>query len=220
MSLSAGVRQVTRWRWGWRNVLPHSYFTDSEKNETSRAQFEVRRAVAELDGQITHTQRGERGWKWKRAGYFTEQLSRRVRGQKKAATKKVAVTSPLRSPPCEPCSHSPRSSIHRLTYTPTPPCHCTGFEETLTLAENRDSPFPFHVPPLRPSSLVSWLFSPLPSSVFNLSHSHVAHSPPTLLPASSPCQVAALNTPHTFSQCTSFSFSLDFSVLSLISFDL
>lgn len=59
--------------------------------------------------------------------------------------------------------------------------------------------FPVHISPLNPSSSLhwsSWLFSPLPSSGFNLSHSHVALSPPTLSPASRFCQHTALNTCH------------------------
>lgn len=81
---------------------------------------------------------------------------------------------------CNPRSHSPCSSIHRLTYTLTPPCHRTG---------SRKHWFQPSIPPLL-------LFSPLPSSLFNLSHSHAALSPPTLLAASSLCQVTALNTRH------------------------
>lgn len=79
-------------------------------------------------------------------------------------------------------------------------------------------------PSFLPSFFLSWLFSPLPSSVFNLSHSRVALSPPTLLPASSLCQLTALNTRHLIRSpnvplfllaCTSCS-----SLFLLISFDL
>lgn len=90
---------------------------------------------------------------------------------------------PPRSPP----------SIHRLTYTPTPPFTLHRFKEKKTLHPSI-APHPVSISPS--SSLSLDYFHPLPSSVFNLSHSHAARSPPTLPPASSLCQRAALNTRH------------------------
>lgn len=106
--------------------------------------------------------------------------------------------------------------------TPPSPAQVWGNTESSTIT-------PHHVPPppspsFLPSFFLSWLFSPLPSSVFNLSHSRVALSPPTRLPTSSLCQLTALNTRHLIRSpnvplfllaCTSCS-----SLFLLISFDL
>lgn len=94
------------------------------------------------------------------------------------------------SPPCEPCSHSPRSSIHRLTYTPTPPCHRTGSRKTLIPAETvtpvsispSSSPLRPCVPPLLIIFTLALLcIQPLPLSCSSLS----SHSSSCLQPLSS-----------------------------------
>ena len=122
---------------------------------------------------------------------------------------------------CEPCSHSPRWSIHRLTYTPpTPPALPRRLGETPVFQQQPPLyiRFQFPIPPLsvvRPSipplliifTLALLRIQPLPLSCSSL-------SPPTLLPASSPCQLTALNTCHLTRSPSApvlfFSYGLDF----------
>lgn len=104
---------------------------------------------------------------------------------------------------CEPCSHSPHSSIHR--HSPTH-WHPQGTAQVWGNTES-SSITPNHVSTLLPRP-ISIFFFHLHSSSLDYFHPcpplystsptfmQLSLSPPTLLPASSFCQLTALNTCH------------------------